>query len=154
MARGRKTGGRKLGTLNKATVERTLLAERAVAEAKGTSKRLATDVLDDFMHTFAEAAIRFRERGDWDEFGRWALRAVDCARSLAPFQSPKLSTVMVGPAPVTTIEVIGGLPDDQDGGLVDAPEGSPTTIDLAAEPEFKLGALGVGGAGEEPASGS
>ena len=117
MARGRKTGGRAKGTRNRATVERALVAERAAAEDKATGKRLAKEVLDDFMHIFAETATRFRELGDWAGFERWALHSVDCARALAPYQSPRLSAVMVGAAVVTEIEVTGGLPDEEDGGL-------------------------------------
>jgi hypothetical protein len=120
MARGRKTGGRGKGTRNKATVERALIAERVAAETKSTGKPLAKEVLDDFMHIFAEAATRFRELGDWSGFERWALHSVDCARALAPYQSPRLSAVMVGTTAVTEIEVTGGLPDEEDGGLVNA----------------------------------
>ena len=119
MARGRKTGGRKLGTPNKATVERAVLAERAAAEGGATGRPLAKEVLDDFMHIFAEMAASFRELGELDNFQRWALHAIECAKALAPYQSPKLSAVMVGAAVLDKIEVTGGLPDDQDGGLID-----------------------------------
>jgi hypothetical protein len=110
MAHGRKTGGRKLGSLNKATVQRALLAERAAAE--GAGKRLAKDVLQDFMELFVEAAAHFRERGDWREFERWALHTVDCAKSLAPYQSPRLSALAIGHGAVSKIKVVGGMPDD------------------------------------------
>jgi hypothetical protein len=131
MAHGRKTGGRRAGTPNKATVEKTLVAEQAAAEAKAAGKRLAKDVLEEFMHIFAETAARFRRRGDWDKFERWALHAVATAKDLAPYQSPKLSAVMVGAAIITEIEVIGGLPADQDGGLHPAEGPAPDAPRLA-----------------------
>jgi hypothetical protein len=80
MARGRKTGGRKRGTRNRATVERALIAERTAADAKGAGRKLAVEMLDQYMHIFAETAARLnvechapRKRRSTSLF-RWALR--------------------------------------------------------------------------------
>ena len=56
MARGRKTGGRRRGTPNKATTEKALIAARAVADANVAGKKLAKDVLEGFMLLFSEMA--------------------------------------------------------------------------------------------------
>lgn len=45
-------------------------------------------------------------------FRTYAELAVQTAKDLAPYQSPKLSAVMVGAAVVSEIEIIGGLPDE------------------------------------------
>jgi hypothetical protein len=138
MARGKKTGGRKLGTLNKATIERALIAELDTAETKASGRKLAKETLEDFMHTFVQAAQGFRERGDLDKFREWATLAIECAKALAPFQSPRLSALAVGAAVVNKIEVVGGLPDDQDGSFnpvptVVAPESVGGSIAACAE---------------------
>ncbi len=112
MARGKKTGGRRFGTPNRATLEKALIAERTAAEARAEGKRLAKEVLAELMDIFAETAERFRRRGDWEKFERWAMHAVEAARALAPFQSPRFSAVMVGASVVNKIEVVGGMPDD------------------------------------------
>ncbi len=64
------------------------------------------------MVAFGETAALFRTRGDWAGFERWALHSAECARALAPFQSPRLSAVAIGAAMVNKIEVTGGMPDD------------------------------------------
>lgn len=122
MARGRKTGGRKLGTRNKATIEKALIADRAAAGANAAKRRLAKEVLSEFMHIFAEKAARFHELGDLDSFKVWAMHAVDCAKALAPFESSKFSAVLVGAPTVNKIEIVGGLPADFE---------APTEIELA-----------------------
>lgn len=144
MARGRKTGGRKLGTPNKATVELALLAERAIVEANAVRKRLAKEVLEEHMHAFAETAAHFRERGDWAGFERRALHTVDCAKALAPFESPRFSAVMVGASVVNKIEVVGGMPDDFAPPVEGKVELAPGTIITADD-----GAIADGGGGLE-----
>lgn len=108
MAHGRKTGGRKLGSRNKATLERELAAARACDDTAG--KRLAKEVLSDFMHRFAAHAERCFDVGDFDAFSTWGMRAVECAKVLAPFESPRYSTSTVGTSAVNKIEIVGGLP--------------------------------------------
>ena len=78
-------------------------------------------MLDAYMHLFAETAARFQELGDFDRFEVWAGHAIECAKALAPFQSPRLSAGAVGAAVSNKIEVVGGLPDDQDGSFLPAP---------------------------------
>jgi hypothetical protein len=133
MARGRKTGGRKLGTPNKATVERALLAERTVAEAQSAEKRLAKEVLGEFMNIFAETAARCRKLGDLDRFEVWAGHAVDCAKALAPFESPRFSAVMVGASVVTKVEIVGGMSDDFVAPTIEGGVIAPGTIITADE---------------------
>jgi hypothetical protein len=140
MARGKKTGGRKLGTPNKVTVERALLAERAVGEAKAEGRKLAVEALDHYMHDFLAIAAGFRVLGDLAKFEVWAGRAIECAKALAPFQSPRLSAVAFGAAKIDRIEVAGGLPDSQDGSWVDvrpqaALPSSEPAVELKPEPE-------------------
>lgn len=61
------------------------------------------------------------------EFGELA---VDAAKHVAQYQSPKLSAVVLGTAVETRYEITGGLPDEEDGSLIDA---RPTgTISLAS----------------------
>jgi hypothetical protein len=91
MPRGgpRPNSGRKTGSRNKRHIG---LAER-MAEAAAAStmpptpqgKRLARDVLEDFMLRFTNMAER---EADPVKFERYARFAVHCAQSLAPYQSP------------------------------------------------------------------
>lgn len=94
---------------------------------------------------------------EFDEvrFRNWLSLAIQGARDFASYESPKLSAVMVGGAVVETIEIIGGLPDEQDGGFKDAPADG-RTIDLASDYPLQSGALGLGPAAgrEEGAGGS
>jgi hypothetical protein len=112
MARGKKTGGRRRGSRNKATIERELRAERALAE-KTAGKRLAKDILDELMHIFAATAASFREADDMDKFREWAALAIEAAKALAPFQSPRYSTVAVAASTITKIEIVGGMSDTE-----------------------------------------
>lgn len=140
MARGRKTGGRKLGTPNKATIEKSLIGERAVAEAKAAGRRLAKEVLSDVMNIFAEFAESFREQGELDSFMVWAVRAVECAKALAPFESPRFSAVTVGAPLVTKIEIVGGMSDKLAAPVERNVELAPGTIITADEIEDKTAA--------------
>lgn len=113
MARGAKPGerrgGRVKGMPNKTTIERALIAERTVADAQASGKKLAKEVLDDFMQLFAGMAAHYqptppsapRQNANQNpaEFEKWALHAVDAARMLAPYQSPTFRAVVVAPAP-------------------------------------------------------
>ena len=107
MARGKKTGGRKRGTPNKATVERALLAERAAVEGKTAGQRLAKEVLEDFMRLFADMAATADR--NTEQFEKWARLAIETAKALAPFQSPRYSTVAVAASTITKIEIVGGM---------------------------------------------
>jgi hypothetical protein len=132
---GERRGGRQKGTRNKATIERTLIAERGTAEGKTAGQRLAKEVLEDFMHLFADMAATADR--NTEKFEKWARLAIETAKALAPFQSPRFSAVMVGATTVQKITIEGGstrrdfpeLPDDIP--LVDE-GGRPTVIE--AEP--------------------
>lgn len=56
---------------------------------------------------------------DEPKFRYYLEMAMQGARDFASYESPKLSAMLVGSAVVNEIEVVGGLPDDQDGGLID-----------------------------------
>jgi hypothetical protein len=135
MATGKKTGGRKAGTPNRATVERELLAAKAVAAAKAmenpeiqaavagveaakaAGRKLGKDILDEFANVLAGAAAYYQPtpggtnpNADPVMFFKYAELAMYAAKEVSQFQSPKLSAVMVGMAQVRTIQVDGGLP--------------------------------------------
>jgi hypothetical protein len=93
------------------TIERVLRAERAAADIPANGRRLATEQLDAYMQIFADTAAHFREAGDLDQFREWAALAVECARILAPYQSPRLTAVAIGAPTVTKIEITGGMSD-------------------------------------------
>jgi hypothetical protein len=115
MARGTKTGGRKAGTPNRATVERQEMAARALDNAKAKGRPLAKDRLDELL-SIALSAMTARQpitkemvkkarasgnrtvkesRGDWGGFGDWWDRAAYAAKELAKFQSPTYKAVSV-----------------------------------------------------------
>jgi hypothetical protein len=113
---GERRGGRQKGTLNKATVQRQLIAaqiaERTVADARTAGRKLAKEVLEDFMLRFVEMAERYKPtpreaeqlnpHADEDKFWKYADAATDCAHKLAPYQSPTYRAVAVAPAPDAT----------------------------------------------------
>jgi hypothetical protein len=111
MARGKKTGGRRKGSLNRRTTERALIAERAAADILANGRRLATEQLDAYMTIFSDTAMRFREAGDLDQFREWAALAIEAAKALAPYQSPRLTAVAIGPTAISKIEIVGGMSD-------------------------------------------
>jgi hypothetical protein len=107
MPRGgpRPNSGRKKGSRNKRDIG---LAERmveAVVEAGAAStastvpltpqgKKLARDVLEDFMLRFADMASKEANPGKFERYARFA---VHCAQSLAPYQSPTFKAVTLIP---------------------------------------------------------
>lgn len=155
----RKAGpGRPKGSKNRRTEERDtsarLAAERQkeierlekmggreeFLEAMTSGFHLAKDVLEHFMKICAAKAMYYapaipgypaNQNANDVEFKENLGLAVDIAKALVPYQSPRLSAVMVGTAIVNKIEVSGGLPDDHDGGLME----SPKIIDLVAKKE-------------------
>jgi hypothetical protein len=116
---GERRGGREKGTPNKATVERTALAERIVAEAKGKpGRKLGREMLEEFAVLFGGLAAMFQPVGTgpdgavtpqdlklWAEsykeplFEKYARLAVKCADAFADFQSPRLSRVQMAAPP-------------------------------------------------------
>jgi len=102
----KKTGGRRAGVCNKTTQRRIDAAERAIVLAKAGGKRLAREVLEDFLELFSAIARTHEptppgaERNpNYDEkkFEKFARLAVDTATALASYQTPKLKAVLVGP---------------------------------------------------------
>ena len=61
------------------------------------------------MTIFSDTAMRFREAGDLDQFREWAALAIEAARILAPYQSPRLTAVAIGPTAISKIEIVGGM---------------------------------------------
>lgn len=102
----RPNAGRGKGVLNKATIEREKLAQRILAEQQGKpGKKLAREVLDDFMHLFTGLAAMHQplpegvvpmqgQKPDPIKFMEYAKAAVDVAGQLAPYQSPRFKAVM------------------------------------------------------------
>jgi hypothetical protein len=105
MAKGgvRPGAGRPCGP-SKATIEKSLVAARAVADAKAAGRKLAKEVLEDFMIVTAGMAAHFQPTpagsprnpyADEAKFWKCAEAAIDCAHKLAPYQSPTLRAVTV-----------------------------------------------------------
>lgn len=108
MAKGRKTGGRVEGVPNKATTQKELLAARIMAEhEQKPGRKLAKEVLDDFMHLFMGLAAQHQPlppgvvdpnpaaKRDEAKFVQYANMAREFARDLVKFQSPTFGMVKV-----------------------------------------------------------
>lgn len=105
--KGERRGGRKKGTPNKATQERVLLAKRVLeGQQNRPGRRLAREILDDFMHLFTGMAAIHQpvspgtvpgshQKPDEKKFLEFAQLAVSTAAQLAPYQSPRLKAVVV-----------------------------------------------------------
>ena len=102
----KKTGGRKSGVRNKTTQRRIDAAERAIVLAKAGGKRLAREVLEDFLELFSAIALTHQPalpgaepnpNCDEKKFEKFARLAVETATALASYQTPKLKAVLVGP---------------------------------------------------------
>jgi hypothetical protein len=122
-APGERRGGRHKGVPNRKNqeaLERARIADQVkeaeVAErqvARIGPRKLAKDVLEDFMHLFAGMAAVTQplpqgapvppgRQPDERAFEKWARLAVDTAAKLADFQSPRFRAVMTSPAPAAT----------------------------------------------------
>jgi hypothetical protein len=119
MAQGIKTGGRKAGTLNRATVERRLEVARQLEDARNRGVPLAKDRLEELLGIALGVMARFQpvtvqivhqtgaagnakgpqQSENWSRFGEWFDRAVYCAKELAQYQSAKLRAITVTPTP-------------------------------------------------------
>ena len=113
MAKGKRTGGRKKGTPNKATLERQINAAQAIDKARKEGRDLAVTVLERLMN-IAEGACGLNRPtpqrsilqgekqnpdGDWGRFGDWFDRTVYCAKELAKYQSPPIKAMEQPTAP-------------------------------------------------------
>jgi hypothetical protein len=97
---GERRGGRSKGTVNRTTTERALIAAKQVAEARIAGRPLAKEVLEKFMLLFQAKALRTQNSAK--SFTHWAKLTLDCAKALAPYQSPQLRSIEQ-PAPPPSI---------------------------------------------------
>ena len=106
---GERRGGRAIGTVNKATIEKALLAEQIVNRASMRGEKLAKEYLNDFLKLFAGMAAYYQPtfpgmtqqnpNGSNDEFERWADKVVYTAKELAKYQSPTFKAIAVTTQP-------------------------------------------------------
>jgi hypothetical protein len=99
-APGERRGGRRKGSKNKDVIERAM-----IGDLRKQGRKLAKEILDEFMHYFAAAAIKYapyivREgvdqinpNADQAKFMELARAACDAADKLAPYQSSKMATI-------------------------------------------------------------
>lgn len=127
--KGQRFGGRKAGVPNKSTIERTLRAEHEMLRARETGKKLAKDVLDEFMMLFAGMAAHHQpipegqpipagRQPNEDKFEKWARLAVETAADLAKYQSPTYRAIAV-----TLPPALPAVPEQKtiEGKVVDLP---------------------------------
>ena len=106
--KGQRFGGRAKGVPNKATLQKALIAERTVADARMSGRKLAKEILDDFMQLFAGMAAHYQptppdrpQNPSQDEpmFEKYGRLAVETAKALANYQSPTFRAIVVAPPP-------------------------------------------------------
>lgn len=114
-APGEHRGGRKKGKLNQATIDKAVRAEADVIRHEVSGKKLAKEVLEDYMFAFhAIAAVyqrslveamqagRLPNPGDVEKFKDWGTLVTKTAADLAKYQSPTfraIAVTMPGPMP-------------------------------------------------------
>jgi hypothetical protein len=111
----RKTGGRSVGTKNRATIEKQLLAERITNEARMSGQPLGKEVLEKWMIIFDAKATELMNQPvpveqqasgqvkQVEEFVKerdalvvkYGMLAVHCAQLISPYQSPTLKATFV-----------------------------------------------------------
>jgi hypothetical protein len=109
MPRGgrRANSGRRRGSKNRATIEKAIVAEHDLTEAQASGRKLGKEVIEHYMHVFAEIADTERAaalaerpenaREHEARFERFARYAIDCAHKLAPYQSPTFRAIQIAP---------------------------------------------------------
>jgi len=106
----RPNSGRKVGSQNKATIERLKRAEIEMTQARESGKKLAKDVLEEFMMLFAGMAAQSQpipegmpvppgRKPNEKTFEKYARLAVETAADLAKYQSPTFKAIAVAMAP-------------------------------------------------------
>lgn len=93
------------------------MAATAVQQLREQGKPLAKDALGLFLEIFMGRAAYYQPRPKIDDpkvdqnkfaneekFEKWARLSVDCAKALAPFQSPTYRAIVVAPPPPTQSE--------------------------------------------------
>jgi hypothetical protein len=129
---GNRGQGRKRGTRNKATIERERIAAeiaaRTVMDARTAGRKLAKEVMQDFLPIMAGMAAYYQPtfpgmsahnpNSNDKEFQRWFELMLDLADKLAPYESPTFKAIAVNLAP--TMPVMPALPDPKaiDGNVV------------------------------------
>jgi hypothetical protein len=114
---GERRGGRAVGTQNRATREREILAQRIADEqnmkaAAGQMRKLGKETLEEFMIMFGGLAAAFQPAGQSREqldawasskkeamFEKYATLSVMAAQYLARYQSPTFRAVVIAPPP-------------------------------------------------------
>lgn len=141
-APGERRGGREAGVKNKATLEKELLAERIMAEqANKPGRKLAKEVLDDFMHLFMGLAAQHQPlpQGvvdpsgavrDEEKFVRYANMAGEFAGKLVKYQSPTMGMVKLSFEP--RFEAPGG------DGVLPAPVAPGQALKLTPSQAYRL----------------
>lgn len=103
---GRRPGSGRPPGPSKATLEKALIAERAVADARARALPLGREVLDKFMQIFSGMAAYYqpdlrspasKPQGNEDKFEKYARLAIEAAKLLAPFQSPTMKAITIQP---------------------------------------------------------
>jgi hypothetical protein len=129
---------------------------QAVVDAALAGKKMMKEIAFDFAYIFAGLASQYQPltRGpdgissvrnpNFNEakFVEYAKLAANIALQAAPFESPKLAAVMLQSGMVKTIEVVGGLPDEEDGGFY-----VPDALAVAGDAAGSTTESGAGGAG-------
>ena len=88
-----KTGGRTKGVRNRKTLSRIAEAEAVVASARAKGRKLALEVIEDYMQLFS--ALAMTSKDNEAKFEKYARLTVETATGLAGYQSPKLKAVFV-----------------------------------------------------------
>lgn len=147
----------RLAEIERLEKESGVSAQGAAAATAG--KKLMKEIAFDFAAAFAGIAAFHQPWKTWHEeiqrdgtkkkvndnphyneakFKEYGILAANLSIAAAPYQSPRLSAVMVGAAVVTEIEITGGLPDAEDGGLNPGPrqiEGTAEEVEPAPLPK-------------------
>jgi len=126
--KGMRPAGRAAGTPNKRTkeaLEQNRIAQQMAADVRRGAepsrqvRKLAKEMLDDFMHTFAGMAATFQplpdgmavpagRKPDENKFLTYSKLAIEAAKSLAPYQSPtyKAIQIVAPPGPGTDVPAL------------------------------------------------
>lgn len=109
-APGERRGGRTKGKKNRGTIEKERvaaeIAARTVMDARVAGKKLAKEVLEEFMFLFAGMAATYQplppgtitppgHEPDPAKFNEYARLTVHCASKLAPYQSPTFAAIAI-----------------------------------------------------------
>ena len=113
----RPNGGRKKGSLNKATIEKQEIAAKTLDRAREGKIVLGKDVLEEMMSVAKAVMAQFQpvspemaaqaqalgqnvkpRKGNLSKFGQWFDRTVYAAKELTKYQSPTMRAIAVSAA--------------------------------------------------------